>query len=217
MANTTFSQFFPAAGASSGGGAGGGILNTLQFKSSGTFDPSDPYGDGTRAVTSGALVYFTMVAGGTSGRINQTPEFQTGGGGGSIWIGSIPLTNVSNTITITVGAGGVVANPVFGTNYNNVVGGASSAVQTAGISINTADSRSLAGGDSGNKWNSGAQNTNQRFAGSAPTMALPPFSSGGFPAGGFGGGFRGNNTGDGGPGSTLSGSGGRSGIVIINW
>ena len=35
--------------------------------------------------------------------------------------------------------------------------------------------------------------------------------------GGFGGGFRGNNTGDGGKGSTLSGSGGRSGIVIINW
>lgn len=211
-----FTDFFPAAGATSGGG-GGGLLNTLQFKSSGTFNPSDPYGDGTRAVTAGALVHFTMIGGGYSGIIYQSQDlYRNGGIGGRIWAGTIPLTNISNTITITIGAGGVVANPVYLTNYPSQAGGASSATQTSGISINTSDSRSLAGGQGGTI--AQITNTNQYHTYTAPTMALPPFSLGGYSDGNFPlVTNRGANTGDGGKGSALSGSGGNSGIVIINW
>lgn len=205
MANTTFSQFFPASGASSGGSGGNGLLNQQVFKSSGTFNPS------ANGILDGGLIHFTMIGGGGGGYPGTTGQNTDSGGlGGRIWSGTIAVPTAATAISITVGAGG--ASTASG--YN---GGNSTAIGGGGISISTiaSDSRSFFGGSGGR------QNLNSSDVGgiAAPTMGFPPFSQGGYLSDGASSYDRGNGTGDGGQSfaDTSVGLAGKTGIVIISW
>jgi len=203
-----------ALGGSSGTGTGG-LLNMVTFKSSGTWDPTDPYGDSSNlALEENQLVHFLMVGGGRSGRRENTLTSAIGGEGGRLWIGTLRLADETNSVTITIGAGGTG-------NYG--AGSATTAVQAGSdankIDISTAssDSRSTPGG------NRAAANhyTGDLAVATGGTMGYPPFShGGGLSTSGYNG-SRGANTGDGGYGywaaSDGSGGAGGSGIVIISW
>jgi len=204
-----------ALGGSSGTGTGG-LLNMVTFKSSGTWDPTDPYGDNSDlALEADQLVHFLMVGGGRSGRRENSIASVIGGEGGRLWIGTLRLADETNSVTITIGAGGTG-------NYG--AGSATTAVQAGSdankINISTAssDSRSTPGGQRssiGYHLNDGGGLT------SGGTMGYPPFSQGGGLDNNGYTGSRGANTGDGGNGrwfsSDGSGGAGGSGIVIISW
>ena len=87
-----FTDFFPAAGATSGGGGASGILKQHVITTSGTIDLT------TLGIASGDLIGLFLVGGGYLGtRYN-------GGQGGYIWRGSREVVTVG-TATVTIGAG----------------------------------------------------------------------------------------------------------------
>ena len=209
-------EFFPAA---SGGGSG--TSNELRIFTSSNFNPSNPFGDGTRGISAGDVVRFTMIGGGMAGAQNSNQYQQYGGKGGRCWSSTVTLADVTTLISITIGAGGT---------GNSGVGGNSTAIQSGGISISTADSYSTFGGEPG-----GSVDLAGSISGSqSPSYGLAPFSRGGIATtisfyGGNAGGYPAiptnfgyeDNTGAGGwaqyAATTYANQPGKSGIVIINW
>jgi len=203
-----------ALGGSSGTGTGG-LLNMVTFKSSGTWDPTDPYGDSSDlALEENQLVHFLMVGGGRSGRRENTLTSAIGGEGGRLWIGTLRLADETNSVTITIGAGGTGS---YGAGTATTAVQAGSDANKIDISTASSDSRSTPGGN-----RSGINHyTGDISVGTGGTMGYPPFSHGGGLSNNGYNGSRGANTGDGGNGywwsSDGSGGAGGSGIVIISW
>ena len=196
-----------------GGGAGGGLLNQAHFKSSGTWDPTDPYGDSSNlALEADQLVHFLMVGGGQSGRSENGIWDALSGYGGRLWIGTLRLVDATNSVTITIGAGGTGSLGA---------GSATTAVQagsvTGKINISTSDSRSTPGGQRA-AWDG---RSGEFSVGGGGSMGFPPYSQGGNLSQNGYTGSRGANTGDGGWGryysSDGSGGAGGSGILIVSW
>jgi hypothetical protein len=126
MAN--LSDFLPSAS----GGGGGGYKNMVKYITSTTVTPSTDLG-----LEDGATIGYFLCGGGDGGaKITDAHRF-VGGFGGRIKKGTITISNASEAITITVGAGGA------GGPSSNVVGspgGASSIGSTSITTISSSDS-----------------------------------------------------------------------------
>ena len=216
---SNFSTFFPVPG----GGGGGGLTNEIRILSSAFFYPADPYGDGTRAITAGAIVHFTMIGGGQGGQSGSTnsPYNQKGGTGGRCWSSTVTLADATTPISIGVGGGGTTSL---------ALGGNSTAIQSGGISIST-DTSDIYSTPGGNP--SLGSGSSPIYGITTPTYGLAPFSQGGVAITlylyGMSAGYNAAqsnyayeaNTGQGGwaqYGTTpLIQQNGQTGIVIINW
>jgi len=197
-----------------GGGGGSGLLNQVYFKSSGTWDPTDPYGDNSNlALEADQLVHFFMVGGGQAGRSENSIFSVVSGYGGRLWIGTLRLADETNSVTITIGAGGTGS---LGAGSATTAVQAGSHANKIDISTATSDSRSTFGGQR-TAWNGYSSN----FSSGSGSMGFPPYSMGGGLSDSGYNGSRGANTGDGGWGryrsSDGSGGAGGSGILIVSW
>ena len=94
---SNFSDFFPAPG---GGGGGGGIPKYQEFTTSGTFTPTQAL------IDAGGRIGLIVVGGGGGGTNATYASF--GGVGGEVKFCYSTLVN-TNSIAITIGAGGVVS------------------------------------------------------------------------------------------------------------
>lgn len=124
MAN--LSDFLPAAA------GGGGYKNMVKYITSTTVTPSTDLG-----LEDGATIGYFLCGGGSGGGQWSHPYGRLGGKGGNIKQGSLTISNASEAITITVGAGGAgnTTNGVLG-----AAGGASSIQSTSITAISTSDS-----------------------------------------------------------------------------
>ena len=142
MANTTFSQFFPASGASSGGSGGNGLLKQQVITTSGTVDLV------SLGIADGALIQLFLVGGGQGG------GYRTGGRGGKILSEAVTV-GTAGTATITIGAGGAV----------NLVAGGATTITGGGISTKSSNSGYILGGVGGAQFSSDEGNQGPTIAG----------------------------------------------------
>ena len=124
---SNFTDFFAAAG-----GGGGGYKNMVKYTSSTTVTPSTDLG-----LEDGATIAYFLCGGGDGGaKLSDAYRF-IGGSGGKIKKGTITISNASEEITITVGAGGSGSSTIQQTGS---AGGASSIESTSITTISTSDS-----------------------------------------------------------------------------
>ena len=127
---SNFTDFFPAAG-----GGGGGIPKYQEFTSSGPFTPTQAL------IDAGGRIAIFVVGGGGGGPPSGSSA--TGATGGEVLMNYITLTN-TNSITVTIGAGGASGT---GNNGANTTFAASSAGATDVISLGGIGGVGYVGGD----------------------------------------------------------------------
>jgi hypothetical protein len=206
MSNLT--DFFPS------GGGGGLTPKFEEFNSSGTFTPTQAL------IDAGGYIELFLVAGGGGGSSQE--QNNTAGSGGEVLIKKMYLTSV-NSISITIGSGGLKANQ--GSNGGNSVFLGS---QAGGVDITSKGGRG--GGDqtqianmistTSPSWSTGSSSTFNYSAGNG----VFGYGAGGGTQGARGGGAVNvsaliPNTGQGGTtgnGTSVS-SDGSSGYCLIKW
>ncbi|MDB0041603.1 hypothetical protein N9F16_00785 [bacterium] len=159
-----FTDYFPSSGG--GGGGGGGFSNYRKFITSGTFDITDPYGDGSNlAIPSGNSLSYVLVGGGYIAGGRNYSGYVAGGSGGRINLG---LVKISANITVSIGAGGATFT---GDRDFQIPGGAT--FTSGGLIATTAvsDANSFAGGKVG------VLSSNSSIP---PTFGWSNYSSGGY-------------------------------------
>jgi hypothetical protein len=180
------------------GGTWSGIVNYQEFTANGTWN--NPYFTvGSNASLSGNEQVLVMAWGGGGGGRNSGTNWNAGGGGGACVVGIYTLSQLTSTISVTVGDAGT--GGATATNGGNSIFGSLVAYGGSGAS---ADSASGAGG--------GTVNAAATTTGGAPLGGAPSGTAG--VAGGtstFGGGGGVTVQGAAGGGISIFGGGGGSG------
>lgn len=201
MAN--LSDFLPAAG-----GGGGGYKNMIKYTTSTTINPSSDL-----SLEDGATIGYFIVGGGDGGgQINDT-TLKIAGNGGYIKHGTLILSNASETITLTIGAGGT------GSTTNGVTGTAGGASSISSSTIGT-----ISSADADANRNAGWSATTYTSSYYTTTPAGPGINGYGMGGGvvvyAYGSGSYGSNSNGWGHGGAATSSGGRglsggNGAILI--